>query len=378
MVRLYVHLSRELDAVKISDAHAAGKTPDRVAYGFHHAENYYPTVVYSTDHGSSPVVDIFRRILWKLIKIDFAHAWQNRKSIDAADVVWTMLEHDYMAVIMLGLIRPWAKRPIVIAQNVWLFNTIEQINPLLRAFYLSLARRSDLQMTHSAACLPVMAAALPGVRTHLMYFGISGDSFPMMAAELKRPRSDGKIRIVAAGNDKTRDWTTLLAAYGNDDRFDLTIVCQRLPDSLLGQYTNLTLPRNPSMSDFSRLYREADFVVVPMVPNRFSGITVALEATAAGTPLICSATGGVPTYFAEDACIFVPPGDRAAMRDAALTYLGEAGLEIARQAQNMFLARDYTTRGMISRYAALTAELLGAREEAKSASPLPRTIEPEF
>ena len=62
------------------------------------------------------------------------------------------------------------------------------------------------------------------------------------------------------------------------------------------------------MSDFIACYHWADIVAVPMRQNIYSGITVALEAAAMGTPVVSSRTGGVPTYFGEDEVFYSPAG----------------------------------------------------------------------
>lgn len=107
---------------------------------------------------------------------------------------------------------------------------------------------------------------------------------------------------------------------------------------------------------FQALYRWADIVVVPMRENRFSGITVALEATANGKPVVASRTGGVPTYFGEDAVRYVPPGDPAALRDALAMPAGDA-YRYAVAAQAMFCENDYSLVGLMRRYATLSGQV---------------------
>jgi hypothetical protein len=95
---------------------------------------------------------------------------------------------------------------------------------------------------------------------------------------LLSPEHAGPIRILAAGNDPTRDWPTVLSAFGGDPRFELTIVSDKVAEEAVAPYSNLQLPRRPTVVAFQELYRWADFTVVPMVENKYSGITVALEA----------------------------------------------------------------------------------------------------
>ena len=113
------------------------------------------------------------------------------------------------------------------------------------------------------------------------------------------------------------------------------------------------------MQEFRELYRWADVVVVPMVSNLYSGITVALEATSLGVPVVSSDTGGIPTYFSPEEMIYVPPSDPVALRDRVLGCSAEELLGYVQRAQAHFRKQDYSTRGMAARYVELSQRLLG-------------------
>lgn len=357
-VRVHIQLPYGLDASKTREQFAAGLTPDAVAYGFHHAEALCETVTYSRDHPENRVQRFVRKRLSRLLRFDLIHAWRNRRDIAKADIVWTMLETDYLAVAALASVSQSARGKPIIGQSVWLFNDFSRLGAARRRLYKALIARVAIMTTHSERCLPVMRQALPETDSRQLYFGISGDTFALTDPSDTEP-ADGPLRIFAAGNDRTRDWDTLLEAFGNDERFALTIVCGWLPDSHAQTYRNLTLVRNPSMAQFVALYRSHDFAAAPMVENIYSGITVALEAAALGAPILSSRTGGVPTYFDETEVFYAAPGDAGDLRRTALASTLRERRERALRAQRRFVASDYTTRGMIGRYMALTREILG-------------------
>jgi glycosyltransferase involved in cell wall biosynthesis len=164
---------------------------------------------------------------------------------------------------------------------------------------------------------------------------------------------------MSAGNDKTRDWNTILYAFGNDPRFSVVLICSWLTEAEVSSYSNVRLVRDPTISNFVNLYQQSDIVVVAMFPNLFSGITVALEAAAVGVPVISSNTGGVATYFSSKEVSYVECQDPAALKRAALDLSPERRRAQAKRARARFVEDDYSSEGMIERYSDITAEILG-------------------
>ena len=160
------------------------------------------------------------------------------------------------------------------------------------------------------------------------------------------------------GSDATRDWETFLNAFAGDPRFSVIAISPHLSPESLSDAVNLTIPVSPSMKEFRDFYAWADVVVIPMVPNLYSGITVALEAARCGVPVVSSRTGGVPTYLGEDEAVFVDPLDAAALREAVLTLNEERRAELSHRALSRFKAEDYTTRGLAGRYIRLSEQIL--------------------
>jgi glycosyltransferase involved in cell wall biosynthesis len=250
------------------------------------------------------------------------------------------------------------KRPII-TNVVWLMSRWAKLTWPRRKVYQVLSREVSVLTVHSKECLPIVRRAFPRLRSELMFFGINTEYF-----RLKSPReSDSSIlHIVSAGSDRTRDWDTLLAAFGNDARFRLSIACPWLSRRVVAKYPNVTLINSASASDLREIYEAADIIAIPMVTNIYSGITVALEAAAMGRPVLSSYTGGVPTYFDDDQIIYSQPGDPTALRQALLQKTAKQRQEIASRAQQRFLENDYSTCGMIDRYTRLTKEVFRSAE----------------
>jgi glycosyltransferase involved in cell wall biosynthesis len=330
-----------------------GVVPDETPYGFHLAEMEGCNVVFGRPRGNSFVARAIRRLLG----FDLIHVWRNWDLVKSSDVVWTVTETEYLSVLFI----PWLqgkKPPKLIANNIWIFNEWDSLSRIHKAVYGALLKQVSVIAVHSQQNIPIIRRIIPGADVRLVHFGVSSDSFPLTPP--RQSRKPGPLRIFAAGGDKTRDWETLLKAFGNDDRFDVTLAL-RHPILDLTPYRNVKAPKSMTIPQFRDNYRSADFVVIPLVENLYSGITVALEAIALGAPVISSNTGGVPTYFGPDQVIYVPPGDPDALLRAALDTDFDARRAIVARAQRVFVKNDYTSAGHARRYVALSREIL-ARE----------------
>ena len=103
--------------------------------------------------------------------------------------------------------------------------------------------------------------------------------------------------------------------------------------------------------------------------SRRGMITSALDAASVGVPIIASRTGGIPTYFDEDAVFFVPVGDHLAMREAALSSTVAERLAKAERARHRFNVLDYSTHGLMRRYCDMSRKLLDDRLSNTKSSP---------
>ena len=332
----------------------AGTEADRSPYGFHRAEELGFTVVLSEDSGR-PVSRFLSRLSRKVLGFDIPHALTNRARLRSSDVVWTLTEREAFGIACLFFLGLAPRRPIV-ASSVWVVNDWGKIGLLRRRLYRRLGSYFTHVTVQSEACLPLARSIFDQSIVGLMYFGINTTTFPLTRP---RPRRrTGPISIFAGGIDRTRDWKTLLKAFGNDDRFDVNIYCRWLDDAVAAKYRNVTSFRTMSIESFVEKIRRADFVVIPMHDNLYAGITLALNSASLGTPVIATRTGGVPTYFGEDDVLYVGVDQADEMRDIALRTDDEAAVSRADAAQRRFLDRNYTSDGLMRQYAALTHQIL--------------------
>ena len=352
-LNVYVHLGHGFEAGPFRERFQRGEFNDLTPYGFHLAEGQDVSVTFSSDRpGGTP--SRWLRAVNRRLRFSADHGWHNRQAIADSDVVWTMSENEAFALAALMLMRLVPRRPIIGAA-IWLFNDWGRLSSANRAIYRTLSRYIDVLTVHSEACLPVAAKAALDTSVELSLFGINEQSYLPLPP---RTSADGPINVLAAGNDRTRDWATLLTALGNDDRFLISAWTPMLDEDSKTRVRNLRLPKPPTMAAIRAMYAAADVIIIPMVPNLFSGITVALEAAALGRPVICSATGGVPSYFSPDEVLFVHPSDADALHEAALAARTPRLLSMATAAQARFDQGEYTTRAMIGRYLALTRRVL--------------------
>jgi glycosyltransferase involved in cell wall biosynthesis len=358
---VYVHNYFGKGGTKTAERHAAGKDGDRSPYGFHLASKFGYHVLLSQDYQAKGK-DVFRRVLNKVLGFDTIHAWRNRKAIAAADVIWTMTEGEAFAIACLFRLKLLERKPII-TSSVWIIDNWERTPSYRKATYAGLSKYLTAITVQSEKCLPIAKRIFPNVPVELMYFGINTELFQIKAPE---DAIADPIRIFAAGTDHTRDWDTLVAAFGDDDRFDLAIYCSWFPKHLIPLYNNLQVFSALTIPEFLGEIGRATIVAVPMKENIFSGITFALDATALGKPVLCSRTGGVPTYFEEGDIFYAPVGDAEAMRAVVASATPRERTERARTAQRRFIERDYSTTAMMGKYAELTARFtnIGARQPA--------------
>ena len=136
------------------------------------------------------------------------------------------------------------------------------------------------------------------------------------------------------------------------------IASSTFPDVLLAP--NMTRARC-DLRTIRAKYAWADVVVVPLVPNlHASGLTVVLEAVAAGKPVVVSDVGGLRHYFGPDAVHFVPPGDAQALaeRVKALGHDPEQARAAVARAREAFSQQGLDTVGYAARHVQLTEALL--------------------
>ena len=360
-MKVFLHSREGLGAKKVLAEFANGTAFNPRPYGFEAAEEYGVQMDYSEDTRADTALKktTARYWSWKLLGFDVVHAWQNRRGIRAADAVWTVLEWEWLPVSLLQKLGLLPKRPII-GNSVWLMNYWSKRGrrPFLYRWLMS----PEVYLTlHSNAAHAKARLEIPDREFHVVPFGISTRSFPVVPP--KPWSAAGRpIRIYSIGNDRTRDWKTLLDAFGNDARFDVRVICNWIDEIVdVKSYTNLHVPRTVSLADQLAAYDWADLVIVTMSENVYSGITVVCEATARGVPVVSTETGGVPTYFNSDEVLYVQPGDAQGLREAVLSRSAEAWRRQAEAASARFQQSDYSEHGMAKRYIECTKLMLERR-----------------
>lgn len=237
---------------------------------------------------------------------DYLHARANRDQILAADVVWTHTESQFLAVAFLLSFLPVGRhRPKLIGQAVWLFDKWPKLWFAHRLLYRRLMREVDILTVLSPENADIARSLFPQQNVEFIRFGI-----PNEMVEPVRERDVAPLRVICLGNDRHRDWQSAIAALGDQEGIELTILSSTARPSLVGLKRNVRIARVSQNDDLTRLLRQASLMLVPLKQNfHASGITVLQEAALFGLPIIATDTGGLRAYFDEDAVCYVRPED---------------------------------------------------------------------
>jgi glycosyltransferase involved in cell wall biosynthesis len=339
-------------------------------YGYHHAESDAFALSYSKDAQERAPMRLLRRGLKAVLGFDFIHTLRNRDEILRSDVIWTHTEHEYLSVALLLLLNGRRKAsPALLAQSVWLLDKWPQYGLLRRWAYRKLIARADVLTTLASENAALCREYLDRDAVHV-YYGLNTRDFPVQQPTEWVPHTP--VRIAAIGNDRDRDWESLIKAYGNDPRYTVRLATRRrIPASL--RASNVEIAPAAGLKKQRELYDWADVIVVPLRPNSHaSGITVMLEAAAVGKPMIVTDVGALQDYFTATQVSYVPPFDPEALRQAVdrLVASPETGLRQAQAAARQLVARDLTTQHFAQQHVRITQDLLHRR-----ASPRGRTVD---
>lgn len=361
-IRVFVHLAHGFGASKWRAKWERGEIiglNECLPYGFFWARDHGCVVEYSQDRREGPLGVGLRLGVRLLLGFDLVHAWRNRHRIYAADIVWTGTESQHLAVLLLLRWRGRGHRPEVIAQSIWLFDTLPRLALPWRILYRRLIGRAAALTVHSEEGLEVTRGLFPRQRALFIPFGIAADNM----VPPSKVTAHKVIRVLSAGSDRSRDWATLVAALRDRPGVELRIVAPRLPARLkLGANVSLVHPK--TNDDYLALYRWADVVALSLTLNRHSsGITVIEEAVVLGVPVVASDIGGLRGYFSDREIRYVPASDPDAMREAIEAVAkDEKSVQMAERAQRRMVEAGLTSREFARRYAQLSRELL---EEAE-------------
>lgn len=354
--RAFVLLPEHLDVPSWRQAWRDGNVPDETPYGYHHAEAMGVRVSFSQPGALSG----WRTWPFKLIRrftgLDLRHAWRHRKNLfdPDMDVIWTHTEREFLPVVLLGWLL-WRRPRPLIGQIVWLADEWPRLSGWRRWLYRRLLQRVDQCTSLSPDNLAFLQQEVRVRGAAWVEFGIAPDLYrPDAPACLSNQRP---VRVLALGNDRHRDWRTLKLAFADQPNVEVFIASSTCTDEGLG--ANMTR-QSCDWPTVKQRYEWADVVVVTLVPNRHaSGVTVMLEATAYGKPVVATDVGGLAHYLDEKAVSYVPAGDAQALRQATLALASDSdrALTFIRNARSQFRERELDTRGYARRHVELSEAL---------------------
>ncbi|MEM5387315.1 glycosyltransferase family 4 protein [Paraburkholderia phymatum] len=335
-------------------------------YGYHHAESAEFQLTYSQDAKESKPVRLVRRALKAMLGFDLIHTLRNSDAMLRSDVIWTHTEHEWLSVALMLLMHGGRmkreRQPLLVAQSVWLLDKWPDYGLLRRRFYRKLIDRADLLTTHARDNAELCGQYFGRDATQVFY-GLNVRDFPVQSPEQWQPHMP--LRIAAIGNDRDRDWETLIRALGNDPRFTVRLATRRrIPRSL--RALNVNVAPAAGLAKQRELYDWADVIVVPLRPNSHaSGITVMLEAAAVGKPMVVTNVGGLQDYFSARAAAYVPPFEADALRDALISLAAspDEALQQVQLAARELASRDHTTQHYAQQHVRITRELLRRRAQ---------------
>jgi len=333
-------------------------------YGYHHAESDGFALTYSRDVHESQPVRLIRRAMKAALGFDIIHTWRNRAEMLRSDVIWTHTEQEWLSAALMLLLSGRkagaGASPLLLAQSVWLLDKWPSYGIARSWLYRKLMSRAD-QLTTLASENAQLCERYFNREARPLLYGLNTQDFPVNSPSVWKPHTP--IRIAAIGNDRDRDWETLIKAFGNDPRYTVRLATRRrIPASL--RASNVEIALFSGIRKQHELYDWADVIVVPLRPNSHaSGITVMLEAAAVGKPMVATNVGALQDYFPAGEAAYIPPFDPQALRDA-VDHLAAFPAEALRQAQAAaagLLARDLSTQHYAMQHVRITQEMLRTR-----------------
>jgi glycosyltransferase involved in cell wall biosynthesis len=313
-LKVFVLLAHNKDAAAWRAAHARGTLVginDETPYGYGRANDMGCRVTFANASEMSPLVRAARLICRGALGFDLVHAWRQRRAMAAADIVWTHTESQFLAAAFV-LLATRAKTRLL-GQAVWLIDEWPHLSWPKKWLYRRLAKRVDVMTFLSPANHARAQGLFPETDCRVVSFGVPAENMrPIPAPKHRRP-----FRVLAVGNDRHRDWPTLIAAVANEPDVELLICSSTAKRFLPRTIANVSIRPARSNEELFAAMADADIACVPLRKNlHASGITAIQEAVVRGLPVIASDTGGLQHYFSRQEVLYVPVGDVAAWRAA--------------------------------------------------------------
>lgn len=356
-VNIFVHLAENKDATqwRISyDQDTLAGRNESTPYGYGRAQTMGCNIRFSTSTRENLFGKISRYFMRLILGFDYVHALRQKDRMIESDVVWTHTESQFLAVA--AVLRNVHNRPKIIGQIVWLIDEWEKLNRFHKLLYKTLIKNVDILTTLSPCNAEVASKIFRGKRIEFLRFGIHTEHISPPKKHITH-----SFNVLGVGNDRHRDWKTLIKASAGDRRIRLTILSSTASKWLIENNQNAVITSAKSNEMLQKHYAFADVVVVPLLPNlHASGITVIQEALLAGVPVIASATGGLNAYFSEEEVTYVRAGDSSHLLDAIREVCGNEKMGMCKvlRAQKSMREGTINSENYIRRHVELSRELL--------------------
>lgn len=338
-VAVMLEYGRSLDAWKLTLEHGRART--QTPYGYGGAADLYD-MEWSIDAEEGVFRRTLRRTIRRLVGADLVHVWRNRSLIRGADVVWTHTEKEHLAVALLLFFRQRNRRPKLLAQSVWLWDSWVGWGRLRRKLVASLLHVADVEIVHSEANRKYSAGQVPDRRVIKVPFGAAGPP--------SRPLNEDGY-ILALGNDPHRDWGLLMEVAKLAPHRSFVVASPNPSVRARAWPGNVEVLVPKDRWEVDRLYEGAAVVAVPLQENlHASGTTVSIEAASANRPLVAVDAGGLGEYVMALGGSLVVPSDA----DAFLRALEHPNTDLTSPADVGLSAENY-----VERYIWITELLLG-------------------
>ncbi len=314
-MRAWVELQPSLDVRRWPLRHACGQVADRMPYGLDRLGAHGVRATARHDP-TSPLRDgVLRGVRWA----GGGYLWTEaatRRPPPGTDVALSWDERRGAPRALLD-----GRRTAVATGVIWLTEELAAgpARPGARAAVSALRRCALVWVLAEPQRAVLQAAGVPAGRLARLPFGVDADFWA--------PAPPGGVDpdlLLAVGNDRSRDWDTLLTAFA--------ALRARRPSVRLEIASRMPPPRVPDgvvvrgqlpHPQLRGRYARAAAVVVTTAPNlHVSGMTVALEAQACARPLVMTRTAGVEDYVGDGGRL-VPPGDPAALARTLLDVLDD-------------------------------------------------------
>ena len=360
-IRVFVQLAHGQDIHHWKRLRDAGKLVginDEKPYGYDRAEKMGCEVEYSIRHRDGKIYNFFRLAVRAILGFDYLYARQSKERMLKADIVWTHTEAQFLAVALILALRGKNKpRPLLLGQAVWLYDRWPNIDPIRKAFYRRLIKYVDRLTVHSPVNQKVAADLFPDKQVDLVKYGI-----PTRDLQVPQKRQNTPHRLLCVGNDRHRDWETVIKAFGNQPGIEVKILSTKTNPDIAKDAANVEIRGVHSNEEMQAERDAASLMIIPLKHNlHVSGSTTLQEAALFGIPIVATKTGGLEAYLGDDAVSYVPAGDAAALRKAAMDLLDDPdkALAQAQKAQAPIHSGDWGADAFVARHVEISRELLG-------------------